>query len=337
MRGRKGIFDCASSEDGATRHWYNGQHQRVLKDEPTGQTVYAYGTAGHNVLGEYRQAAGAGAVQSTEHIYLPTASGPMPVATVIGGQHFAVHADHLNTPRRLTDSASRVRWQWAYSGYGETAAQSLALPTVANVAYNLRYPGQVDDGNGLFYNWHRFYHPASGRYVSADPIGLSGGWNRFAYVGGNPLKFVDPFGLLEVHAIKLPSGNNAGEYRFTLSLVNPTAWEIGDAMANSPISPGKVFGWGKRAYRNQDLLRTSAGLGDVNGSENKIICVGYDPYLKDQFEKAGYTPGLPGGRGTLLTEEQMRSFLTESGEGIPEEVKRLYGWGSLVDRAKARN
>jgi RHS repeat-associated protein len=175
MRGRKGIFDCASSEDGATRHWYNGQHQRVLKDEPTGQTVYAYGTAGHNVLGEYRQAAGAGAVQSTEHIYLPTASGPMPVATVIGGQHFAVHADHLNTPRRLTDSAHRVRWQWVYSGYGETAAQALALPSVANVAYNLRYPGQVDDGNGLFYNWHHFYHPASGRYVSADPIGLEGG------------------------------------------------------------------------------------------------------------------------------------------------------------------
>lgn len=186
---------CASSEDGATRHWYNGQHQRVLKDEPTGQTVYAYGTAGHNVLGEYRQAAGAGAVQSTEHIYLPTASGPMPVAAVINGQHFAVHADHLNTPRRLTDSASRVRWQWAYSGYGETAPQALTLPSVANVAYNLRYPGQVDDGNGLFYNWHRFYHPASGRYVSADPIGLDGGWNRFAYVGGNPLSYVDPTGL----------------------------------------------------------------------------------------------------------------------------------------------
>ena len=26
-----------------SRHWYNGQHQRVLKDEPTGQMVYAYG------------------------------------------------------------------------------------------------------------------------------------------------------------------------------------------------------------------------------------------------------------------------------------------------------
>ncbi len=186
---------CASSEVGATRHWYNGQHQRVVKDEPSGQTIYVYGTAGHNVLGEYRQSSTASTVQSTEHIYLPTASGLMPVAAVINGQHYAVHSDHLNTPRRLTDSAQRVRWQWAYSGYGETQAQPLATGSLAAVPYNLRYPGQVDDGNGLFYNWHRFYHPASGRYVSADPIGLEGGWNRFAYVGGNPLSYTDPEGL----------------------------------------------------------------------------------------------------------------------------------------------
>jgi hypothetical protein len=42
----------------------------------------------------------------------------------------------------------------------------------------------VDDGNGLFYNFNRFYDPLAGRYTQADPIGLNGGWNRFGYVGG---------------------------------------------------------------------------------------------------------------------------------------------------------
>ncbi len=121
----------------------------------------------------------------------------MPIATVINGVHHAVHADHLNTPRRLSDSAGQTRWQWPYSGFGEINPQSTPAAGQAAVSYSLRYPGQVDDGNGLFYNWNRFYDPRVGRYTSSDPIGLEGGWNRFGYVGGNPLSLTDPEGLRE--------------------------------------------------------------------------------------------------------------------------------------------
>jgi RHS repeat-associated protein len=109
-----------------------------------------------------------------------------------------VHSDHLNTPRKLSDKKGQPRWQWAYSGFGEIGAQSLTTATLSEVRYNLRYPGQVDDGNGLFYNWHRFYHPGTGRYTQADPIGLEGGWNRFGYAYGNPLLNTDPTGHLVI-------------------------------------------------------------------------------------------------------------------------------------------
>ncbi|WP_162137113.1 RHS repeat-associated core domain-containing protein, partial [Acidovorax sp. CF316] len=47
----------------------------------------------------------------------------------------------------------------------------------------------------LHYNYFRSYSAERGRYTQADPIGLDGGFNRFGYVGGNSLSFIDIFGL----------------------------------------------------------------------------------------------------------------------------------------------
>jgi RHS repeat-associated protein len=56
----------------------------------------------------------------------------------------------------------------------------------------LRFQGQYfDEESGLHYNRYRYYEPESGRYISADPIGLAGGINLYAYVK-NPLNYIDP-------------------------------------------------------------------------------------------------------------------------------------------------
>jgi hypothetical protein len=47
----------------------------------------------------------------------------------------------------------------------------------------------------LYYNWHRFYDPETGRYISADPIGLAGGINLYNYVQNDPVNWIDPEGL----------------------------------------------------------------------------------------------------------------------------------------------
>jgi RHS repeat-associated protein len=185
--------NCSGAQTTLSR--FNGWGQRFLRDTPNAQSVFSYGTEGFNLPSETTRYLSTSALSTTEHIWLPTASGPMPIAAAIDGVHYAVHADHLNTPRRLTDGAKAVKWQWPYSGFGEIAPQSTPAAGQAPVSYSLRYPGQIDDGNGLFYNWHRFYDPRVGRYTSSDPIGLEGGWNRFGYVDANPLGFVDPEGL----------------------------------------------------------------------------------------------------------------------------------------------
>lgn len=98
-----------------------------------------------------------------------------------------------------------MAWQWLISGFGEVRpttgdrgyGQTASGPSyVQAVKFDLRYPGQVfDEETGLSYNLHRYYDAATGRYMQADPIGLEGGWNRFGYVGGNPLNWSDSRGL----------------------------------------------------------------------------------------------------------------------------------------------
>ena len=42
---------------------------------------------------------------------------------------------------------------------------------------------------------NRQYNPTLGRFMQTDPIGIAGGVNLYAYVGGDPVNAVDPWGL----------------------------------------------------------------------------------------------------------------------------------------------
>lgn len=80
---------------------------------------YLYDEEG-SLLGDYGMG-GANSGGQGQYFYLPTASGPMPIAAEIDGLLYAIHSDHLNTPRRLTQADGQTAWQWAYSAYGDEA------------------------------------------------------------------------------------------------------------------------------------------------------------------------------------------------------------------------
>ena len=56
---------------------------------------------------------------------------------------------------------------------------------------------RYDSETGLYYYRMRYYSPDLGRFLQPDPIGYADGMNIYAYVGNNPLNFIDPWGLFE--------------------------------------------------------------------------------------------------------------------------------------------
>ena len=110
--------------------------------------------------------------------------------TEITVRHY--HCDHLGTPLALTDQNQQIVWAARLDPWGNIEQEF----NPHDIDQAIRLPGQHHDKEtGLYYNRHRYYDPHIGSYVNQDPIGLAGGINVFAYVGGNPLGFADPEGL----------------------------------------------------------------------------------------------------------------------------------------------
>jgi len=107
------------------------------------------------------------------------------------GQYYFYQNDHLGTPQKLVAMNGSVVWSAQYEAFGNA---HIDVETVVN---NLRFPGQYfDKETGLHYNFQRYYDPAVGRYISADPIGFDGDdVNWYGYVGNDPINKSDPIGL----------------------------------------------------------------------------------------------------------------------------------------------
>ncbi|MCZ8322241.1 MAG: RHS repeat-associated core domain-containing protein, partial [Novosphingobium sp.] len=124
-----------------------------------------------------------------------TVSGSPAVFTTVVNY---VYADHIDTPRVITQASdNRMRWRWDQADPFGTSAPNQNPASIGTFTYNPRFPGQFYDvESNLHYNYFRDYDPRIGRYTQSDPIGLAGGINTYAYVGGNPVSRIDPDGRL---------------------------------------------------------------------------------------------------------------------------------------------
>jgi RHS repeat-associated protein len=123
------------------------------------------------------------------------------LATVSPSGTLHYHLDHLGTPRLVTDENGVKVAEHAYYPFGA----EINLTPHETPEEAMKFTGHerdivAGDGLTLDYMHARYDNPSLGRFLSVDPIMPIEAmrapqlWNRYSYVGNNPVGRVDPTG-----------------------------------------------------------------------------------------------------------------------------------------------
>jgi len=116
----------------------------------------------------------------------------------VDSEYTSYHFDFRGSTVALTDSSEQIVEQYKYSPYGLLlSGDSSKTPFLFNGKY-----GVMTDSNNLYYMRARFYSPEIKRFINQDillgDVFEGQTLNRYAFVTGRPVSFVDPYGLSAV-------------------------------------------------------------------------------------------------------------------------------------------
>jgi RHS repeat-associated protein len=230
MNGRAATFDAdgnmtSGPDNGAISSFSFDARSRLTG---VGASSYEYNARGHRIAATH-------AGVTTRYVIDPNAALPrvlmettatgIPVAYYVygptgllsresaSGAYQTYHYDLRGSTLRLADVRGVVTDSYTYGPFGELLTSSGT--TQQPFKYNGR-DGVMTEPNGLYYMRARYYSPEAKRFVSRDSLlgnlTESMSLNRFAYVNGNPVRFVDPSGLSSMGQFSMGQALGAAAY-----------------------------------------------------------------------------------------------------------------------------
>ena len=197
-----------SAGSSSVRYDYDTRNRLTKVTQPDNTTIdYVYDSDGNRIRS-------VGPSGSTNYVVDPASRAPQVVVETDGSGHVTASytyglglisqrrsgvdsfyiSDALGSTRALTNSQGSVTDRYSYDAFGQLLSSS---GTTVN---SFLYTGeQKDEAAGLYYLRARYYDPAIGRFLSADPFQGKpqdpGSLHKYAYVQNNPVNMTDPLGL----------------------------------------------------------------------------------------------------------------------------------------------
>ena len=282
-----------------TTYTYDGAANRVRKITPAATTVYVYNAFG-KLAAEYASAA---------------PSGPT------GTQYRTT--DHLGSTRLVTNATQGVISRRDFFPFGEVERDQVAGYNQPS-GYRQQFTGQERDGESEFdYFLARYYSGPLGRFTSVDSfnvVDIAGGdrqefdtyisdaqhWNRYAYVLNNPLRYIDPLGLLEYEtkllgrAINVHVDDNLSQQRQSQlkGRLDASITNINNNQGKLSNQENKVLGnlnsidvdaSAKRAYVIEETggFTLTPDFVDQSSDEYLGSAIGHDAFHVELFKEGG--------------------------------------------------
>ena len=184
------------------------------------------------------------------------------------------HFDYRGSTIAITDENGTITDTFAYDTYGKLISRT----GTSNIIFGYNgEDGVVTDDNGLIYMRARYYSLDMRRFVNADiicgEISDSNSLNRYAYVNGNPVSCVDPFGLMPNWA-KVAAGVAVIVILAVVTLTTAgtaTAVIAGAALAGAAVSGTASAVSSAASGASIDEVATSFMVGTISGAASGVL------------------------------------------------------------------
>ena len=245
-----------------------GDYRLITLDTETNEITWHLRDLDGTILREYTLTGSSApefwSTWTHEKDFIHGPDGLLATSTRTNTRHF-FHADHLGTPRAITDASGTLRGRHDYYAFGGE------VPRTGQVDEPMvKYTGHQRDAHGLSdYMLGRTCLWPLRRFASVDPA--RDGWNLYAYVGNNPIKYVDPDGM----EVQLPA-----DYSEELTVIQESL-EDPELAATLTVEVSESF-WG--LFKTYTLSNGGADWSSSNNPNAQLLDASIDTEAKIYFE-----------------------------------------------------
>ncbi len=218
---KNGNLTSRTGPDGTTTYAYDPENHLIAIQSPNGTVGYLYDALGRRIQKNVNGTVTNYLYDGSDILLEMDAGGAMSARYARGpgidrvltmernGQIYFYHANAIGSVLALTDASGNAACSYNYDSFGRTQ-------TCAAVANPFGFTGrEYDPESGFYYMRARYYDPVTGRFITNDPLNITGRLlltqsgqagalaakrspqqlNPYSYAVNNPLVFTDPSGM----------------------------------------------------------------------------------------------------------------------------------------------